>query len=105
MEISVCACVLNHSAMSDYFVAPWTIAHQASLSMGFSRQGYWSGLPFPPPGSFPNPGVEPMSPISPALQVDYLPAEPSGIPAIWNNMGRLEGIMLSEVSHTKTNIV
>ena len=45
----------------------WTIAHQASLSVGFSRLGYWSGLPFPSPGDLPNPGIEPMSPVAPAL--------------------------------------
>ena len=49
------------------FVTPWTIAHQASLSMGFSRQEYWSGLPNPPPGSLPYPGIEVMSLMSPAL--------------------------------------
>ena len=43
------------------FVIPWTIAHQAPLSMGFSRQEYWSGLPCPPPGNLPNPGLEPSS--------------------------------------------
>ena len=48
-------------------VAPWTVAHQASLSMGFSRQEYWSGYPFPSPGYLPNPGTEPGSP---ALQAD-----------------------------------
>ena len=48
----------------------WTIAHQSSLSMGFSRQEYWSGLPFPPPGDLPNPGIKPMSPVAPALQAD-----------------------------------
>ena len=56
---------------------PWTAAHQASLSMGFSRQEYWSGLPFPPPGDLPNPGIEPRSP---ALQADSLPSEPPGKP-------------------------
>ena len=49
---------------------PWTVAHQAPLSMGFSRQEYWSGLPFPSPGDLPNPGIEPKSP---ALQADSLP--------------------------------
>ena len=48
------------------FVAPWTIAHQTPLSIGFPRQEYWSGLPFPPPGDLANPGIEPTSP---ALQV------------------------------------
>ena len=46
---------------------PWTVAHQAPLSMGFSRQEYWSGLPFPSPGDLPNPGIKPRSP---ALQAD-----------------------------------
>ena len=45
----------------------WTVAHQAPLSMGFSRQEYWSGLPWPPPGDLPNPGIEPTTLISPAL--------------------------------------
>ena len=55
------------------FVTPWTVAHQAPQSMGFSRQEYWSGLPFPSPGDLPNPGTEPRSP---ALQADSLPSEP-----------------------------
>ena len=54
-----------------------TVAHQALLSMGFSRQEYWSGLSCPPPGDLPNPGIEPRSP---ALQVDSLPSEPPGKP-------------------------
>ena len=49
------------------FTTPWTSVHQAPLSMGFSRQEYWSGLPCPSPGDLPNPGIEPRSP---ALQVD-----------------------------------
>ena len=54
---------------------PWTVAHQAPLSMGFSRQESWSELPFPSPGNFPNPGIEPGSP---ALQADSLPTELQG---------------------------
>ena len=49
------------------FVTPWTVARQAPLSMGFSRQEYWSGLPCPPPGDLPDPGIEPVSPAYPAL--------------------------------------
>ena len=60
-----------------FFVTPWTVARQAPLSMGFSRQEYWSGLPCPPPGGLPNPGSKPRSP---ALQVDSLPSEPPGKP-------------------------
>ena len=55
----------------------WTVAHQAPLSMGFSRQEYWSGLPFPSSGDLPNPGVELWSL---ALQADTLPSEPPGKP-------------------------
>ena len=53
------------------------IAYQASLSMGFSRQEYWSGLPFPSPGDLPDPGIEPRSP---ALEADALTSEPQGSP-------------------------
>ena len=53
--------------MSNSFVITWTVAHQAPLSMGFSRQEYWSGLPFPPPEDIPNSGMEPQSLVSPAL--------------------------------------
>ena len=55
------------------FVTPWTVAHQALLSMGFSRQEYWSGLPFPSSGDLPDPGIKPRSP---ALQADALTSEP-----------------------------
>ena len=58
----------------------WTIAHQAPLSMGFSRQEYYSGLPCPPAGNLPNPGTEPTSPVSPALQADALPLSHQGSP-------------------------
>ena len=61
-------------------MTPWTIARQAPLSMGIFRQEYWSGLPFAPPADLPNPGIELASPVSPALQADSLPAEPSGKP-------------------------
>ena len=54
---------------------PWTVAHQAPLFMGFSRQKYWSGLPFPSPGDLPNAGIEPGSP---ALEADALTSEPPG---------------------------
>ena len=57
------------------FAAPWTAAFQAPLSMGFSRQEYWSGLPFPPPGDLPNPGIEPASP---ALAGRFFTTEPPG---------------------------
>ena len=57
------------------FATPWTVIHQIPLSMGFSRQEYWSGVPFPSPGDLPGPGIEPRSP---ALQEDALTSEPPG---------------------------
>ena len=59
------------------FATPWTVARQAPLSMGFSKQEYWSGLPFPSPGDLPDPGIKPRSP---ALQADDLPSELRGKP-------------------------
>ena len=53
----MCCAVLSRSVLSDSFATPWTVAHQAP-SMGFSRQEYWSGLPCPPPGDRPSPGIE-----------------------------------------------
>ena len=59
------------------FATPWTVAYQAPPFMGFSRQEYWSGLPFPSPGDLPDPGIEPGSP---AFQADTLTSEPPGKP-------------------------
>ena len=59
------------------FATPWTVAHQAPLSIGFSRQEFWSGLPFPPPEDLPNPGIKPKSP---ALRANALTSEPSSQP-------------------------
>ena len=61
-----------------FFATPQTVAYQAPPSMGFSRQEYWSGLPFPSPEDLPNPGIEPGSPT---LQADTLPSEPPGKPS------------------------
>ena len=68
MKVKSLSCV-------QLFVTPWTVAYQASPSMGFSRQEYRSGLPFPPPGDLPNPGIEPRSPT---LQADALWSELPG---------------------------
>ena len=57
---------MRSKSLHGIFVTPWTIAHQASLFMGFSRQEYWSGLPCPPPVDLPDPGIEPGSLMSPA---------------------------------------
>ena len=68
MKVKSLSCV-------QLFVTPWTLAYQASPSMGFSRQEYRSGLPFPPPGDLPDPGIEPRSPT---LQADALWSELPG---------------------------
>ena len=66
---------VSHSSPVQFFVTPWTVAHQAPLFKEFSRQEYWSGLPFPFPGDLPDQQIEPGSP---ALQVDSLLSEPPG---------------------------
>ena len=73
------ACSHRHSVVSDSAV-PWTVVHQASLSMEFFRQEYWSGLPFPTPGDLPDPGIKPASPVSPALASGYFTTAPPGNP-------------------------
>ena len=70
------ACLVFQSCLT--LCNPWTVARQAPLSMEFSRQEHWSRLSFPPPGDLPDPGIEPASPIAPALQADSLPSEPPG---------------------------
>ena len=67
--------VLSHFSHVRLFATPWTVARQAPLSHGILRQEYWIGLPGPPPGDHPNPGVKP-----PALQADSLPSERPGKP-------------------------
>ena len=66
-----------YSVMSNSFATPWTVAHQAPLSMGFSRQEYWSGLPFPSPGDLPDTGIKP---VSPALVCRFFTTAPPGKP-------------------------
>ena len=71
-------CMLSHFSCVSLFATLWTVACLTPLCLGFSRQGYWSGLPCLPPGDLPDPGTEPVSPMSPALQVDSLPTELPG---------------------------
>ena len=72
--------MLTHSVMSNS-VTPWTVAHQAPLSMEFSRQENWSGLTFPSPGYLPDPGIKPKSSTSPALAGRFFTTEPPGKPS------------------------
>ena len=75
----VCVCTRVHGLSHvRFFAVPWTVAHQTSLSVGFSRQEYWSGYPFSSLGDLPNSGFKSGSP---ELQADTLPCEPSGKPS------------------------
>ena len=67
--------MLSSPVVSDS-VTSWTVAHQAPLSMGFFRQEYWSGLPFPPPDDLPDPGIKPTSPASLSLTGTFFTTEP-----------------------------
>ena len=67
----VCVCMRSRFSRVQLFATLWIVAHQAPLPMGFSRQEYWSGLPCPPPGGLPNPGIEPLSLMSPALAGEF----------------------------------
>ena len=73
----VCVCMLSSVQL---FETLWTVARQAPLSMRLSTQEYWSGLPFPPPGDLPNPGIKPTSFASPALAGRFFTTEPPGKP-------------------------
>ena len=71
-------CTAGRFSRVRLFVTASTVPHQAPLSMGFLRQEYWSGLPFPSPGNFPDPGIELTSLVSPVLRASSLPFEPQG---------------------------
>ena len=75
--------VLRRSVMSDSFATPWTVVHQAPLSVEFSRQEYWNGLPFPPPGDLPDPEIKLTFPRSPALTGRFLTTVPPGTPSLY----------------------
>ena len=82
--VCVRVCVYESLSCVWLFVPPWTVTHQSPLSMGFSRQEHWSGLPFPSPGNLPHPGIKPRSP---ALHVDSLPSEPPEKPLLHDSSG------------------
>ena len=80
-------CAAQSLSHAQLFVTPWTAARQAPLSMGLSRQEYWSGLLCPTPVDLPNPGIKPSSPASPALEAGFLSTEPPGKPIHANKGG------------------
>ena len=86
--------VVKSTSRVQLFVTPWTIALQVSLSMGFFRQKYWSGLPFPPPGDLLHPGIKLASLVSPALASGFFTTsitweawKPGGEPSHWGAQG------------------
>ena len=85
--------MLSHFSESDSLATLWTVAHQAPLSIGFSRQEYWSGLPFPSPGDFPDPEIEPTSLVSPALAGRF-----------FNTSATLEGLNQKFLSSAKATL-
>ena len=78
LQIYLLIILLSHFSHVQLFVTPWTVACQAPRSMGFSRQEYWSGLPCPPPGYLPDPGIKPTSLLSPALSGGFYTTELPG---------------------------
>ena len=97
--IHICACVLSHFSCVQFFLTPYTVVHQAPPSMGFSRQEHWSGLPCPPPRNLPDPGIEPMFPVSPALQVDSLPLSHQGSPSTFTLLCNYHHPHLQNIFH------
>ena len=91
----MCACMLSCFSHVLLFVTLWPIGCQAPLSRGFSKKAYYSGLSWPPSRALLNPGIELVSPASSALQVDYLPTEPRGIPEVCHTNVKM--IVLSQV--------
>ena len=94
--IVLTACMLICFSRVQLVATPWTVAHQAPLSMGLSKQEYWSGLPCSSPGDLPDPGVEPPSPESPALAGEFFTTKPSGKPidSLWVDVKIVFGVLL-----------
>ena len=90
--------MLSHAQL---FVTLWTVTYLAALSVGFSRQEYWSGLPFPSPGDLPNPGMEAGSP---ALQADALPSEPLGKPSLSLQFSSGQSLTLVQLFATQWSV-
>ena len=85
LPVIVCACPDTHVRLLANW---WTASHHAPLSMGFSQQEYWIGLPCPPPGDLPHPGIKPSSPVAPALAGRVFRAEPPGKPPVTEDQSK-----------------
>ena len=91
-------CVLSHVGL---FATPWTVTCQAPLSMGFFRQEYWNGLPFPSPGNLPDAGIEPISPV---LVGGFFTTEPLGKPTYTRYLAQNRFSILAEWINIQINI-
>ena len=91
-------CTLSHLSRVHVFATPRTVARQAPLSMGFSRQEHWRGLPCPPPEDLPHPGIEPASPVSPASQADSFPLSHLGSPVAIEGKCKRAADMVQNIS-------
>ena len=94
--VCACVCVCARQVISDSLRPYGTVALQAPLSMGFSRQEYWSGLPFLPPGDLPEPGAETASLVSPALAGRFFTTAPPGKPVATSCVALGKSLQLSE---------
>ena len=104
--------MLSRFSCVRLFAIPWTVAHQAPLSKGFPRQTHWSELPFPPPRGLPDPGIEPTSPISPALaRRFFISCVGKKVLNHWCHLGSakgtlwLHGLELNEVIRVGANLI
>ena len=95
-----CWCVLSRFSCVRFCATPWTAACQAPLSMGFSRQEYWSGLPCPSPGDLPDPGIKPMSLTSPAVASGFVRTSTT-----WHTLQFLQKPSKSELKSGRTGWV
>ena len=98
-------CVLSHFSHVRLFAILWTVAHQAPLFVGCSRQEYWGGLPCPPPGDLPDPGIKPAYPAIRALQVDSSLLSHQGSPYIWIHKHVLWACMHKSISYPCQHLV
>ena len=96
-NVYTCACLLSHFSRVRLFATPWTVARQAPLSMGFSRQEYWSGLPCPPQGDLPNPGIKPATLTSPQLAGGFFITSTT-----WGAWATFHGIVESDMTEQLT---
>ena len=96
----MCACVLSHFRRVRLFATLWSVAHQAPLSIGLSRQEYWSGLPCPPLGDLPNPGTELASLMSPAFIGRLFTTGPPGKPFELQRQNQMASLSIHHITRT-----